>query len=173
MPKAVSGLLFTAVAVLLVVRAGAVAQDWHAFEHDHRQISQAFESLPERSRILPYVVNEGSSDFLAKPPLQHLATLAVIQRSAFVPTLFADPGKQPVAMSEKYQDLARDVPRDNVLKEQFSKALDDPDNPFHESRVAKFDYLLLFAMKPLSFAVPRSFREIADGDKFILYGLNP
>ena len=173
MPKAVSGLLFTTLAVLLVVRVGAIAQDWRAFDHDHRQIMEAFESVTEKSRILPYVVNEGSYDFLAKPPLQHLATLAVIQRSAFVPTLFADPGKQPVGIREKYQGLARDVPRDIVPKERFSKPLDDPDNPFHESRVAGFDYVLLFAMKPLSFAVPRSFEEAADGNKFILYRLNP
>ena len=52
------------------------------------------------------------------------------------------------------------------------KPLDDKDNPFHESRVAGFDYVLLFAMKALSFAVPSSFREAADGDKFILYRLN-
>ena len=63
--------------------------------------------------------------------------------------------------------------RDIVPKERFSTSLDDPDNPLHESRVAGFDYVLLFAMKPLSFAVPSSFREVADGDKFILYRLSP
>ena len=173
MPKAVSGLLLITAVALLVVRVSVIARDWRAFGHDHRQLMEVFESVPEKSRILPYVVNEGSPEFVSKPPLQHLATLAVIQRSAFVPTLFADPGKQPVGISENYQGLARDVPRDIVPKERFSKSLDDPDNPLHESRVAGFDYVLLFAMKPLSFAVPSSFREIADGDKFILYRLNP
>ena len=173
MPQAVSGLLSAAAAALLVVRVGAVAQDWRAFEPDHQQLRQAFDSLPERSRILPYVVNEGSYDFLAKPPLQHLATLAVIQRSAFVPTLFADPGKQPVALREKYQGLAHQVPRDIMPKEPFSKAFDDADNPLHESRFAGFDFVLLFAKKPLSFAIPNSLRQTASGDKFILYRIEP
>ena len=173
MPKPVSGLLFTALAALFVVRIGTAAQDWRAFGHDHRQVIEAFDSVPEKSRILPYVVNEGSGHFLAKPPLQHLATLAVIQRSAFVPTLFSDPARQPVGIRERYQDLGRDVPRDIAPKEPFLKPLDDPGNPFHESRLAGFDYVLLFAMKPLSFAIPDAFRRVAGGDKFTLYRVDP
>ena len=45
----------------------------------------------------------------------------------------------------------------------------DRNNPLHERHLAGFDYTLLFAMKPLSFAIPSSFREVADGDKFTLY----
>ena len=60
MPKLISGLLFTALAALFVVRIGTAAQDWRAFGHDHRQIREAFDSVPEKSRILPYVANEGN-----------------------------------------------------------------------------------------------------------------
>ena len=169
MPKIVSFSLVAVVAVLFVVRVSMTTQDWRASGHDMSQLRKAFEFLPEKSHILHFVVNEGSQDFLIKPPLQHLATLAVIQRSAFVPTLFADPGKQPVVIRDKYQGLAQGVVRDIVPKKRFLKALEDSDNPLHEKHLAGLDYTLLFAMKPLSFAIPSSFREVADGDKFTLY----
>ena len=124
MPKIASFSLVAVVAVLFVVRVSMTTQDWRASGHDMSQLRKAFESLPEKSRITHFVVNEGSQDFLIKPPLQHLATLAVIQRSAFVPTLFADPGKQPVVIRDKYQGLAQEVVRDIIPQELFLKALD-------------------------------------------------
>ena len=176
MPRAASGLLLITAAALLIVRVGTITQDWRDSGHDHEQLVEAFESLQEKSRILPYVVNEGSQEFLGKPPMQHLASTAGGYSSVRVrPDFVQRPGYAAGWNYGRVSGARERCPGDIAPKKPFLKPLDDPDNPLSRNSLSRFgfDYVLLFAMKPLSFAIPSSFREVAGGDKFILYRFDP
>ena len=63
---------------------------------------------------------------------------------------------------------------DVAPKERFLKPLDDPGNPFHESRLAGFDYVSVVCDETVVVRQsPSAFREVAGGDKFTLYRVDP
>ena len=157
------------VSVLFLLRTAVIVEEWRGFKEEHRQVLEAARVIQEGSRVLPYVVQENSNDFFMKPPILHLATLAVVYRRAFVPTLFTDPAKQPLRISDKYQRLSWKWPRQDLSGDLFSKSLDDPENPLHESLVGEFDYVWLFSLPPQRFTEPASFQKVAVGEKFTLY----
>ena len=157
------------VSVLLAVRVGAIAGDWRLYHEYQTEFLQAIESVPVGSRVLPYVVAEDSYEFLVRPPKQHLASLAVIQRSVFLPTLFADPGKQPLVLTEPYRALAKDKVRPDLPKAVFSRPMSNPAHPLQKNQVAGYDYVVLFAQDPGNVPVPPFLNEIERGTTFVLY----
>ena len=121
------------VSLLLAVRMGAIANEWRLYHGYQTEFLQAIESVPVGSRVLPYVVAEDSYEFLVRPPKQHLASLAVIERSVFLPTLFADPGKQPLVLTEAYQALAKDKVRPDLPKAVFFRPMSNPAHPLQKN----------------------------------------
>ncbi len=93
------------VSILFLVRSAVIVEAWHGYDDEHRQVIDAAHVMQEGSRVLPYVVQQDSYEFIMKPPILHLATLAVIYRHAFVPTLFTDPSQQPLRISAKYESF--------------------------------------------------------------------
>ncbi len=160
------------VAVLLVARVGAIVGDWRLYHEYQTEFLQAIESVPVGSRVLPYVVAEDSYEFLVRPPKQHLASLAVIRRSVFLPTLFADPGKQPLVLTEDYRALAKDKVRPDLPKAVFFRPMSNPAHPLRKNQVAGYDYVVLFAEAPETVPVPPFLDEIARGTTFVLYRIN-
>ncbi len=157
------------VSVLFLLRTAVIVEEWRGFNEEHHQVLDAARMIQEGSRVLPYVVQEDSYDFIMKPPILHLATLAVVYRRAFVPTLFTDPAMRPLRMRDNYQRLIWKWPRHDLPANLFSKSLDDPENPLNESVVGEFDYVWLFSLPPQRFTEPASFQKVAAGEKFTLY----
>ena len=124
------------------------------------------------STILPYVVAEDSYNSLVRPPKQHVASLAAIHRSAFVPILFADPGKQPLVLTEAYRALAKDKVRPDLPKAVFFRPMSNPAHPLQKNQVAGYDYVVLFAQDPGTVPVPPFLNEIETGTMFVLYRVN-
>ena len=160
------------VSVLLAVRVGAIAGDWRLYHEYQTEFLQAIELVPVGSRVLPYVVAEDAYEFLVRPPKQHLASLAVIQRSVFLPTLFADPGKQPLVLTEPYRALAKDKVRPDLPKAVFFRPMSNPAHPLQKNQVAGYDYVVLFAQDPGNVPVPPFLNEIQTGTTFVLYRVN-
>ena len=134
------------VSILFLVRSAVIVEAWHGYDDEHRQVIDAAHVMQEGSRVLPYVVQQDSYEFIMKPPILHLATLAVIYRHAFVPTLFTDPSQQPLRISAKYESfhgsghvrtfLASCLRnRLTIRKTPYTKSFDDPENSLHESAV--------------------------------------
>ena len=157
------------VAVLLAVRVGAIAGDWRLYHRYQAEFVKAIESVPVGSRVLPYVVAEDSYEFLVRPPKQHLASLAVIERSVFLPTLFADPGKHPLVLTEAYQALAKDKVRPDLPKAVFFRPMSNPAHPLQKNQLAGYDYIVLFAQDPETVPVPPFLIKIETGTTFVLY----
>ena len=66
------------VSVLFLLRTAVIVEEWRGFKEEHRQVLEAARVIEEGSRVLPYVLQENSYDFIMKPPILHLATLAVV-----------------------------------------------------------------------------------------------
>lgn len=99
------------VAVLMLgARMGIVEYVWRNADHVYRADLAGLDALPRGTRLAVAFPPDGVNSTAV--PLVHFATLAVARRSAFVPTLFALPGQQPIALRRSYGALAAAAPPD-------------------------------------------------------------
>ncbi len=105
--------LFLGAALLLfLLRLGVVALHWHASDRIYAGLLPALDALPVGSRLAvaypPDALNSQPT------PLAHFPLLAVVRRDAFVPTLFAFPTQQPVALAPRYRALRDRLPPERL-----------------------------------------------------------
>ncbi|HXY98735.1 MAG TPA: hypothetical protein VEI03_01955 [Stellaceae bacterium] len=154
--------LFLGVALLLfLLRLGVVALHWQASDRVYAGLLPALDALPEGSRLAvaypPDALNSQPT------PLAHVPLLAVVRRDAFVPTLFAFPTQQPVALAPRYRAL-----RDRLPPERLWSAFVGDGPPLdaaEEAALAQYDAIVFVgraafappAAPPLvpAFAAPR------------------
>src|SRR5665213_360337 len=82
------------VLLLFAFRMGAMLWQWHSWQPDFAQYRAAFAQLPEGAKLLPLAEDPNALDPLQHPPLGHIAALAVSERGALIPDLFAERGHQ-------------------------------------------------------------------------------
>jgi hypothetical protein len=112
------GTMGTALASLLLAtslfRTGSIGWTWQARQADVQALARVLEQVPAGAAILPLQVTArditaapaGRYSALGVPTFNHLPTLAIPWRRAFVPTLFAARGKQPVVVLPPWSDIA-------------------------------------------------------------------
>ena len=117
-----------------------VATVWAGSDRAYAPLARALTALPPGSKLAvgypPGAVNVSSQH----PPTVHLAGLAVIGADAFVPTLFAYPGQQPLSLRPRYAALAAAASPDDfwaVLVEGR------PDDGRVARALAQYDFILL------------------------------
>jgi hypothetical protein len=127
-------------ALLFLVRMAVVAAVWTESDRAYTPLARALTMLPPGSKLAvgypPGAVNVSNRH----PPTVHLAGLAVIGADAFVPTLFAYPGQQPLSLRPRFAALAAAVsPGDfwAVLVEGR------PDDGRVARALAQYDFILL------------------------------
>ncbi|HZL59822.1 MAG TPA: hypothetical protein VFC38_08980 [Stellaceae bacterium] len=154
--RAALGFAFVALAIL---RIGTVTDDWQRGDRRYAEIRRALAPMAEGKRLLGYVAAEDATmDFARRPPIEHAPTLAVIDKHAFVPTLFAEPEKQPLVFQPAYVPLTINV--------DLVKLYDHPGaagGPLSDAVLANYDYVLIFAKMPLTLDLPPDLRRIDDG----------
>lgn len=89
-------------------RMAAIERVWRDADPVYRTDLAGLDALPRGTRLA--VAFPASAVNSTAVPLVHFATLAVARRGAFVPTLFALPGQQPVALRSPYAALAAAAP---------------------------------------------------------------
>jgi hypothetical protein len=96
-------------ALLFLVRMSIITVTWVEQDRILAPMADALAHLPPGSRVA--VAYPPSSVHVSRrdPPLLHLPALAVIGSDAFVPTLFADPGQQPLTLRPPYAALAAEA----------------------------------------------------------------
>jgi hypothetical protein len=92
---------------VFVIRIGLVEQAWLAADREYATDTAALDTLPAGSRIA--VAAPADAVHVERIPLLHLPVLAVARRGAFVTTLFATPGQQPVGLRPPWDDLAKEA----------------------------------------------------------------
>ena len=92
------------VAVLLIARMAVIEQVWLRADRTYSADLTGIDRLPRGVKLA--VAYPASAVNFALVPEVHLAVLAVARREAFVPTLFAYEGQQPIALEPSYEMLA-------------------------------------------------------------------
>jgi hypothetical protein len=148
--------LFALLALLFLLRMGVVAHTWVAHRADLAEMRQAI-ALIERGGRLLVVRPEIDTGLRLAPPrhrvfhhaaqLASLPALAVLEKSAFVSTLYALPGQQPLVLKPPFDRLGGqgdvDLPTLGHLKQALTAdSLGDAD-PRIRSWLEDFDYVLL------------------------------
>jgi len=90
--------------VLLFARLAVVEAAWLEGDRTYRADLSAIDALPAGTK-LAVAYPKSALQVLVHPEV-HLPTLAVTRRQAFVPTLFAFPDQQPIALKPPYEKLA-------------------------------------------------------------------
>jgi hypothetical protein len=139
---------------LVAAKTGSVGYNWIEGQKLVRSVQSSLSILPTGARLLAAQVSTGRVDATRTLPgryvfgdtatYSHLASLAVPMKSAFVPTLFAEHGKQPISIRQYYVPIA--VPNGGYLNsiEDLKRFSDLPNYGFNiNSWRSNFDYLII------------------------------
>ncbi|MDE2228296.1 MAG: hypothetical protein KGL11_04560 [Alphaproteobacteria bacterium] len=121
---------------------------FHSWQGDYAEYRAAFALLPQDAKLLPLARDPNAVDPALHPPLAHVDALAVGERGALVPDLFAGLGYELLTYRQPYRALATQTPTAALA----------PD----------FDYVLLIRPEELSAAQVPRYREVAAGRTFVL-----
>jgi len=102
--RRVAAAIGIATATLLVVRLCMIERVWLRADRIYTADLAGIDGLPRGAKL---AIAQPEGLFHVTPiPEVHLATLAIARRDAFVPTLFAIPGQQPVMLKPAFAALA-------------------------------------------------------------------
>jgi hypothetical protein len=155
-----------AAALLLAVRIGLVALSWQVSDRAYAALLPAIDQLPEGGRLaVAYPSDAINSE---ATPLAHFPLLAVVRRDAFVPTLFAFPTQQPVALTPDARMLA-----DRLPPERLWSALVDgaPLDAGERAALAAYDHVIVVGRRPFAVAAPSALRLVFDQPRLRLFAV--
>jgi hypothetical protein len=89
---------------LLLIRLAVIEQVWRQADRVYSTDLAGIDALP-RGAKLAVAMPAGLTHMMPIPEV-HVPTLAIARREAFVPTLFADAGQQPIVLNPPYAALA-------------------------------------------------------------------
>jgi hypothetical protein len=111
-PRFPSRRVATAVAIvagsMLVIRLVVIEHVWRQADEIYSADLIGIDALPRGIKLAVAIPPDGIH--LVSIPEVHLPVLAISRREAFVPTLFAYPGQQPIALQPSYAALADAAP---------------------------------------------------------------
>jgi hypothetical protein len=147
--------------LLFFVRLSVLGWTWLESDRFYAQLLPALDEIPAGSRVA--VAIPPDAGLFPPAPLLHFPALAVVRRDAFVPTLFAFPAQQPIALRQHYAALARQLPAGRLWAALVERTA--PLDSAERATLAEYDFVIFegrrpFAVQPsnelsLLFAVPR------------------
>jgi hypothetical protein len=150
--RGLGGIFAAAAALLFAVRMGLVMLSWQASDRAYAALLPAIDQLPEGSRLaVAYPSDAINSE---ATPLAHFPLLAVVRRDAFVPTLFAFPTQQPVALRPDARLLADRLPPERLWSALVEGA---PLDANERAALAAYDHVIVVARRPFAIAAPPPF----------------
>jgi hypothetical protein len=140
--------VLAAAAALFVLRLGTVAASWQASDREYGVLLAGLDRIAPGSLVAvafpPAALN------VTATPLAHFPVLAAARRDAFVPTLFARPGQQPVVLQPAYRALAA-ATAPNLLWDAFAHGA-PPLDPALRAALARYDYIVFAGVRPFTLA---------------------
>ena len=149
--RARAGLTAVLLAVL-VVRTGLVAAAWVSAQSDIRSVRSALEAVPPGSALLPLRRYASDAERRAAPLGRYFGDvaafagygeMAVSQRRAFVPMLFAITGQQPIVVLGRFAPLSQPWGGQPATVEDLYEAQHPPLHRYLDHWRNDFDYILL------------------------------
>jgi hypothetical protein len=149
-------------ALLLVLRIGVVERVWLRSDRVYLAALAGIDALPRGARLA--VAYPRDAVHVVAVPEVHLPAMAVVRRDAFVPTMFASPGQQPLGLRPSWAVVAA-AAQPGVLWAALSSGAARPPLP---SVLREFDDVAVVGREPAQagrclmpvFAAP-SFRILA------------
>jgi hypothetical protein len=164
--------VFLALLALAAARLGVVAVEWRRANPVYEEYLAAFEKIEPGAKLLSVVPLPRNPSF-HHPPLNFIASRAVIGKSAFDPFMFADYGHQPLGFTEPYLALSKVTPGPilyyNDQQLTAGRPLKDWENPFRDEILRKYDYLLLINGGIFNEASLNHIQSVYSGSNFVLY----
>jgi hypothetical protein len=99
-------------AALLVARLAIIEHVWRQADYIYSADLVGIDALPRGAKLA--VAMPAGTIHMVPVPQAHIPTLAIARREAFVPTLFAYPGQQPIVFTPPYAALAEATPPPRV-----------------------------------------------------------
>lgn len=147
--------IFAAMALLLVAtRTAWIGWNWQGSERLAASVSAALADVPAGAAVLPVqhaptwaeikATPRGRFIFRREPTWRHLPLLALVERHAFVPTLFAQRGVHPIEVNPPWDQLAFREGGDLAsLAALGDPRLIPPGAPYVRLWRTRFDYVLV------------------------------
>ena len=137
------------------------------------QFRSSVRRIAPGSKVFVAYADRASGEDVRDLGLVHAATIATIERSALVTTLFTVAGKQVLHARPEYRDFVDEQDGTPPSTARLIVAADHPMNneiPAFWRNWTKFDYLyVLFTEDEAPNPDPSRLKLIADGDRFQLY----
>jgi hypothetical protein len=165
--------------VLSVLRCAWIGEIWRDRQSDFEALSRALSHVPSGAAIAPVQVpvytdfqTNGRYLFGNIPFHDHFADLAIPWRRAFSPTLFTQPGKQPIKVLPPWDEIATDQgsPAFVNLLTHYDPDTDAYFNGFMANWRTRFDFVLLLSADRLSNpseVLPNKNLRLVDDEGFI------
>jgi len=149
---------------LFLLRMGLVGAQWERAQAGYARELAILAQVPAGGKLaVAFPAGAIASD---PAPKTHLPTMAIIERQAFVPTLFAYRGQQPVALTPEAQRLA-----DGAEPSALWRALMAEGGPSAAARQALQGFDMLVVLDRYPFALPATglLSPVAVEPAFALY----
>ncbi len=147
------------IAVLFIVRMTVIGIHWNRADQEYALYRQAILKMDENSRLFTAI---GASGFSWQPfpvPLRHLPCIAIIDKSALVPSLFANESQQPVRFTPFYRRLVKETPGPGF----------NPGRPPDWGEISEhYEYVLVLRKHLFSKQPPAQWKIIDQGENFSL-----
>ena len=164
-----SGIRLVALAcvALFLARMADVWVHWQRADAVYARLLPILDQVPAGGRLaVGYPPDAIGSTAV---PITHLPVLAIVRRDAFVPTLFANRGQQPVALAPEAERLAALARPEAVWRTLMGEGVNSGAVPI----LQEFDAVLLLARRPFPVRPTRGLMPVAVEPDFALYRVEP
>jgi hypothetical protein len=155
-----------AAAVLLTARLVVIKDVWRQADRIYTADIAGLDALPIGAK-LAVAVPAGAVHMAAVPEV-HLTALAVARREAFVPTLFAYPGQQPITLDEPYAALAAAASPPQIWTAVMGGEAADATHILHV--LQQYDYVAMTGA-PLNVPVSGCLRPFSRQPSFAIFAI--
>ncbi len=162
-------LFLGAALAMFLLRLGVVTLSWQASDQVYARLLPALDQLAPGSRLAvaypPEALNSEAT------PLAHFPTLAILRRDAFVPTLFAFPTQQPVALRPRYRALA-----DELSPERLWSAFVTGNAPLdarERAALAAYDHIVFVGRRSFSLDGASGLEPVFAAPRLRLFRITP
>jgi hypothetical protein len=146
---------------------------WQSLDEQIAEFREALAEVREGASLFLVTAGPTGQEFrlAGGGALLHMADYGTIDRSAFVPTVFADPGVQPIRMVDHYwQNYRRPHPTTARWELLPELALEYPENPpTLAGWVKKYDYVAVLNIWQTELQSTECLRPIHSGSFFTIF----